>query len=141
MTAEPKWLTVARAELAKNIHEFPGEAKDNPEILKYYKATGYDGTLHDEVPWCAAFVNWCLKQAGIDGTNSAAAASFGEWGVDIGDEPKEGCIVLLNHHVTIFLRMADDDTISCLGGNQHDSVKISNYLVANVISYRWPKGA
>lgn len=27
-------------------------------------------------PWCAAFVNWCLKEAGLPGTNSNLAKSF-----------------------------------------------------------------
>src|SRR5512135_2328080 len=136
---EPKWLIIARQEMAKNIHEFPGSWQDNPEIMKYYKATTYSDAPHDEVPWCAAFVGWCLKQADIRPSGSAAAASYEEWGRDLGDEPEIGCVVVMNHHVTFYVGYNDDATIQGLGGNQSDRIKVSNYPVAKVISYRWPK--
>ena len=140
MTNEPKWLIVARAEQAKNIHEFPGEWQDNPEIMKYFKDTSY-AAHHDEVPWCAAFVGWCLQQAGIKPSGSAAAASYEDWGEDLGETPVLGCIVVLPHHVTFYVGHVGTEWVTGLGGNQHDSVKESNYPVGDVISYRWPKEA
>jgi len=38
------------------------------------------GAAADETAWCSSFVNWVLRQAGIRGTNSAAAASWTSWG-------------------------------------------------------------
>lgn len=140
---KPAWLMIAEKEEAKKIHEFPGPSKDNPEIMKYYKATTYPAT-HDEVPWCSAFVNWCMDQSGIRGTKSAAAVSWLEWGRDCGDTPEEGCIVVFEwesggHHVAFYDSGVDEDTIKCLGGNQHDSVCYADFPVGSVMSYRMPK--
>jgi len=131
---KPKWLQIAEKELG--VHETPGP-KATARIIEYGKATSLK-PQSDEVPWCAIFVNWCLQQAGIQGTNSAAAASFEDWGRDLGDEPEIGCIVVLPHHVTFYAGAMDEDTIIGLGGNQSDQVKRSNYPVERVISYRWP---
>ena len=136
---EPTWMLIAKKELG--IHETPGPAA-TARIIEYDKATTLKATS-DEVPWCAAFVCWCLEQVGIKSTHSATALSYMDWGKDIGDTPEEGCIVIFewdneSHHVTFYAEAVDDDYIKCLGGNQADSVKYSNFPVANVLSYRMP---
>lgn len=137
--SDPKWLEIALEE--KGVHETPGP-KATARIVEYDKATSLKATS-DEVPWCAAFACWCLEQAGIKSPRSAAAASFLEWGKDIGDTPERGCIVVMSrpggNHVCFYTGAADDETITCLGGNQADQVKESNFPVERVISYRWPK--
>ncbi|MBU5614452.1 peptidoglycan-binding protein [Geomonas sp. Red51] len=55
------WLKIAAAEVGQR--EFPGSPA-NPRIIMYHGATSLRATS-DEVAWCSAFVNWCLKQAGI----------------------------------------------------------------------------
>jgi uncharacterized protein (TIGR02594 family) len=130
----PEWMLIADEEIG--VHEIPGP-KSQARIIEYDSVTTLKATS-DEVPWCAAFVCWCLEQAGIRSTRSAAAASYEDYGEDLGDTPEIGCIVVLPHHVTFYDGYIDDDTIRCLGGNQSDQVKHSNYPVANVISYRWP---
>ena len=132
--AKPAWLVIAEKELG--IHETAGP-KATARIVEYDKATTLKATS-DEVPWCAAFVCWCLEQAGIESTHSAAAASYYDWGEAI-DDPVEGCIVVWPHHVSFFAGWEDDDTIRCLGGNQADSVKYSNFSIGNILSYRMPK--
>lgn len=139
---EPKWLTIARKE--KGVHETPGP-KATARIVEYDSATTLKATS-DEVPWCAAFVSWCLEQAGIKSTRSAAAMSYADYGEDLGNTPKLGCIVVFEwdsggHHVAFYVGAASDEYINCLGGNQHDAVNITSFPVANVLSYRWPKGA
>lgn len=133
---EPPWLTIARKELG--VHEIPGP-KSEKRIIEYDKATTLKATS-DEVPWCAAFVSWCLEQAGIRSTRNAAAASYEDWGEDLGDSPELGCVVVMSHHATFYDGYVDEDTIIGLGGNQSDMVKRSRYPVSRVISYRWPKG-
>ena len=74
------WFDIALKELESTVREVEGSA-DNSRILDYLRTTDYPNVgLHDEVPWCSAFVNWCLKEAGIEGTNSAAALSWLSWG-------------------------------------------------------------
>src|SRR5574338_413034 len=42
----------------------------------------------------AAYVNFCLRLSGYMGTSSALAASFAHFGVDLGQVPQAGCIVV-----------------------------------------------
>lgn len=115
-----KYLDIATAEISQI--EIAGGA-DNPRILEYFKATSYRAA-HDEVPWCAAFVNWCLVQAGIRGTNSASAFSFMNWGVEV--KPCFGCVAVVEYdngkgHVG-FLVGWQGPSFVLLGGNQSNSV-------------------
>lgn len=135
------WLKVAKAEMARGVVEIAGD-QDNPRIVEYHSAT----TLHatdDETPWCSAFANWVMKQAGIKGTGLANARSWLDWGRKL-DAPVPGCVVVLKRgtsptsgHVGFYLE-PKGDRIAVLGGNQGNSVKVSNYLVADVLGYRLP---
>lgn len=148
--SEPKWLTIARAEIGQR--EVAGGA-DNQRILEYFRATTFPAT-HDEVPWCSAFANWCLSQSGITGTRSAAAKSWTAWGA--ASVPEPGAIIVLQHqagpdaatgsasgyHVGFYLSQ-DSTHIHLLGGNQGDSVKESAFPLAtyHVAACRWPSEA
>jgi peptidoglycan hydrolase-like protein with peptidoglycan-binding domain len=70
------WMAVAMQEMGQR--EIRG-AVHNPRIVEYHETTTLRAQT-DETAWCASFVNWCLLQVGIDGTNSAAAASWLNWG-------------------------------------------------------------
>lgn len=142
------WLEIARAEIGQ--HEIAG-ARDNPRILEYFRATDYPAA-HDEVPWCSAFVNWCLLQAGVVGTRSAAARSWATWGAEAAAEP--GAIIVLRHrqagadaatgsasgyHVAFWIGQ-DETHVRLLGGNQSDQVKESAFPLAayEVVACRGP---
>lgn len=144
--AEPPWLAVALAEVGQR--EVPG-AGANPRIVEYHAATTLRATS-DEVAWCAAFVSWVLERAGFRSTRSAAAASYCDWG-----EPslaRRGSIVVLHNpaargsnltrsgnHVG-FLLSHDRKRWVVLGGNQSDSVKVSDFAKARwtLKACRWP---
>ena len=113
---------------------------ENPRILEYDACTSLHAT-DDETPWCSAFVNWCCKQAGIEGTGLANARSWLKWGKELG-KPVEGCIVILKRppnpasgHVAFFVRQ-QGDMVELLGGNQGDQVKLSWFHAADVLGYR-----
>lgn len=135
----PLWYKLARIEMDKNTKEIYGN-KANHEILKYHTATKLQANS-DEVAWCSAFVNWCVKTSGNVGTNMANAQSFLKWGTVV-DEPKEGDIVVFKRgsekwmgHVGFFVRM-DGNQVMCLGGNQGNEVNITGYDKARVMGYR-----
>lgn len=144
---EPRWLTIARAEIG--VKEIPGPG-DHPRIVEYHATTSLRAT-DDEVPWCSSFVSWCLKQAGIVGTNSAEAISWAKWGSACA--PQLGAITVIRHkrrpdsttgsasgnHVG-FLVGADLAHVRLLGGNQADMVKESSFPLDRfeVLAYRWP---
>ncbi len=86
------WLAIALAE--KGIHEFPGNA-DNPRIVEYLHSTNLDAPSWDEdkIAWCSVFMNWCIEKAGYEGTDSAWAKSWLNWGKDI-KKPVVGCVAV-----------------------------------------------
>jgi uncharacterized protein (TIGR02594 family) len=125
-------------------HEIPGSGA-NAFIVECLESTtlGYPENQSDETPWCSAFVNWCVTQSGVQGTDSAWARSWLGWGREPTDEEfGEGVIVILERgansgHVG-FLSDWDDDRIKLLGGNQSDTVCYSWFPMSRVIGYRVP---
>jgi len=138
ISVEPIWLQCARKELG--VHETPGKASTK-RILEYHQATSLKAT-DDETAWCSAFVCWCLETTGITSTRSAAARSYLNWGKVL-SEPRIGCVVVFQRgdsawqgHVG-FVVGFDKTTITCLGGNQNDSVCIQKYPRSKVLGFRW----
>jgi uncharacterized protein (TIGR02594 family) len=140
------WFELALREEQTGVQEFPGR-RENPRILDYFKATTYKAT-RDETPWCSAFANWCLKNANLPGTGSAAAVSWLKWGRKL-DAPRRGCIVVLwqeevgedpdKGHVGFYFGETGD-MIKLLGGNQGNRVSIKSFPKRLVRGYRWPAG-
>ncbi|HEY5869451.1 MAG TPA: TIGR02594 family protein [Candidatus Tectomicrobia bacterium] len=134
----PRWYEIARGE--EGIKEFNGAA-DNPEVVKYLKSCAELGGVHqrnDETAWCSAFVNWCVEQAGFEGTESAAARSWMQWGQPI-TSPTVGCIVVLRRtnnpafgHVGFFVKETDR-LVFLLGGNQSDAVNVTAFDRSRVL--------
>ena len=124
------------------IKEVPGSV-DNPEIIKYFNALGFDGeSLKDETAWCSASHNWIHKESGLPYTGKLNARSWMEIGVEIlipqlGDtvvfwrESKESW----KGHVGIFINRIDDD-IYVLGGNQSNKYCIKIYPAYRILGYR-----
>jgi uncharacterized protein (TIGR02594 family) len=136
------WMACAVKELG--VAQFPA-GQSNPRITQYHDATnlrGYD----DKASWCSSFVNWCLAGAGIEGTGSALARSWLDWGTPLA-APMPGCIAVLYRddpaswkgHVGFYLR-ADAEHVHLLGGNQLEQVRVHFYLLECVLAYRWPEG-
>lgn len=135
-TGQLRPLDVARAELARNIAEVTGD-RNNPRIVLYHGTTS-DGQASDEVAWCSSFVNFCVEQVGLRGTESKWAMSWHSsgWGTDVTNSPQEGDIAVfrrrqgspsgtqLGGHVGFWLR-ASGDRITLLGGNQGNRVSIT----------------
>lgn len=138
---EPPWLRVARGEVG--VKETAG-AGDSARVVAYHGATVL-ASRQDEVAWCAAFVGWCLREAGLRGTGSAAARSYETWGAAL-DGPKVGCVVVLRRgteawqgHVGFVVGWTAA-YVDVLGGNQGDRVCIQRFARARVRAWRWPSG-
>lgn len=124
------------------IHEIAGN-QDNPEVLKYFDGLGFDGTyLKDETSWCAAFVNWCLKEGGKPYLRKLNARSLLQVGEPV-DKPQLGDIVVLwreskqswKGHVGFYIS-EDDNNVNLLGGNQGNRVCILPFNKYRVLQYR-----
>lgn len=145
-TASSPWMVHARSEM--NQKEIKG-AEHNSRIIAYHATTTLRADK-DETAWCSSFVNWCLKQAGIKGTDSAAAISWLKWGkvtnaqtgaitVIYNSKAANSSLTVSGNHVG-FLVQETATHFFILGGNQSDQVKISSYPKSTWIlkGYRWP---
>lgn len=117
-------------------------AEHNPEIIEMFAAVGHSWIKNDETPWCAAFVGWCLKKAGIPHLNEVAARRYEKYSTKV-DKPLIGDIAVFWRksktsgygHVGFVV----DETkthIKVLGGNQGNEVSIKLYPKKEFLSYR-----
>lgn len=134
------WMALAKKEIGQK--EVPGRG-NNSRIVEYSRYVDLQ-VSSDSVPWCASFVNFVLVRAGYEGTNSAAARSFIDWGRTI-EMPVYGCIVVFERgnsnwkgHVGFFVGFHQGDLL-ILGGNQSDAVNIKKYPRSKVLAYRMPE--
>ncbi|MGQ3053800.1 MAG: TIGR02594 family protein [Roseateles sp.] len=144
----PRHLTIARGELGTN--EVRG-ARDNARIVEYHQTTSLRAS-NDETAWCSSFVNWTMEQAGIRGTDSAAARSWLNWGNAVpidatsvrpgdvivfprGNNPAQG-------HVAIVSEVLASGTVRVVGGNQgvrgenYDGVTYADRRLSDAIGLR-----
>ena len=139
---EPGYITQAKALLGEK--EIAGKL-DNPKIIELYADAGHDEIQHDEVPWCAAFVGACLARANLPNTGTLLALDYKNYGVPTeGNQPELYCIGVKTRgsstwegHVG-FVVAFDDDTVSLLGGNQHDSVCVAKFKRSEFKAFRKP---
>jgi uncharacterized protein (TIGR02594 family) len=135
----------------------------NPEINKYMRSVktdpAYDkkGRSFDIAPtyesggygqitaWCAAFVNWCLSEAGVPHLGYATARSWLDFGTPVA-HPVYGCLTIIKPssstgsttgHVAFFVE-SRGNKVKLLGGNQRDAVSEVLYDESTVLGYRWP---
>ncbi len=133
------WLDVASEE--HGTAEVQGG--ENQRILEYFRSTRYHAK-EDEVPWCAAFVCWCLEQAKMENPSTARSRDFLDYGVEL-DGWRPGCIAVLwrgsptatTGHVGFVVESIGDQVV-LLGGNQGNRVDLAIYPKTQVLSYRWP---
>jgi uncharacterized protein (TIGR02594 family) len=57
------------------ISQWPAPESWNPLIVQFFRATARPAN-NDMIPWCAAFVNWCIERSGKHGSRSASSQSF-----------------------------------------------------------------
>ncbi len=137
--AQPSpWLEVAVKEIG--IKEYPGTANNHPRIQAYLATVNGLNAIDeskDETYWCSCFINWCMEQVQINGTDSAWAKSWGNWREAVAPKNAQtGDIAVFDRssaasgggHVGIFID-ADPatDEVLVLGGNQSDAVRYAWY--------------
>lgn len=138
----------AQAELNKNIKEVKGY-KHNLRVLFYHSFTTLKAS-DDETPWCSSFMCAAHEESGFKSTRSAAAISWGGYGIPIPIKDAQiGDIVVLKRyssknpdarHVAFLDKVIKEGDKYCqlLGGNQNDSVSISknHYKVSDIETIR-----
>ena len=137
------WLDVAIKEIG--VKEYPDANNNHPRIQAYLATVnGLDAIQKstDETAWCSCFMNWCVEQVQINGTDSARAKSWGNWRKEVAIENAQvGDLAVFDRrsatasggHVGIVIEVNDArDEILVLGGNQSSSVSYSWYPVDGV---------
>lgn len=117
----------------------------NPEILKYFRQSGFEYINDDETPWCSAFVNWVAFMTDHERTEKLNARSW----LDIGkviqeEEPLIGDVVIFwrgadpngwQGHVAFYI--GENEThYFVLGGNQSNMVCIKPYPKTKLLGFR-----
>ena len=171
---EAPWLSIALREIGQR--ELGGFERNNPRIVQYLDSFPYLASIAhltkdpsdpsgrrrlptghmigdlDETAWCAAFVNWCLREAkqSTAGMNAGAQTSK-RYGSCL-PEPRLGAVAVIykkpsrktasmtrtGWHVGFYLG-GHRRTPVLLGGNQRDSVCSKTFFGYTTIEYRWPR--
>jgi uncharacterized protein (TIGR02594 family) len=132
------------------LKEILGE-KDNPFIQWCLTLCDFPVDVHDEVPWCSAFVNGIAFICGFIRSGLAAARSWLLLGKPVllkeaekgdivilkrGKEPQpDASVVNAQGHVGFFAGMQGDKVL-ILGGNQGNQVSILPYPINNILGIR-----
>lgn len=114
------WLPVAIGELGID------ERNEEKRVREYHAQGGGSSKWGGEVPWCASFIGWVLKQAGIKGSGAASARSYCKWGDDVLNQSKipAGAIGVIagnrgaNSGHVFFITDDDGTWVKTVGGNQ-----------------------
>lgn len=138
MGTEPAWLVQARSHMG--LREIPGP-RHNPTIVKWLvklKAWWQD----DETPWCGTYVAHCFDAVGIKPAKAwYRARAWGTWGVPV--KPQVGAVAVFSRggggHVG-FIVGEKATHFAILGGNQNNSVNVTNIHKNRLIGCRWPAG-
>jgi hypothetical protein len=120
-------LRMAQAEVGQA--EQPPGSNDSPRIAQYRQATAGSGVG----PWCAYFVSWAARQAGIP--LGDAGQGFGRvddvwaWAERAGKaipagsgQPQPGDLVVWDEHIGIVEAVLPDGRIQTVEGNSSDRV-------------------
>jgi len=141
MTAEPKWMQIARTHVG--TREIPGP-KHNTTIQSWLARLGA-WWRDDETPWCGVFVAHCMREAGLPvPANWMRAKSWADYGSNLRSTfVAPGAILVFSRqgggHVG-FYAGEDASNFYVLGGNQGNEVNISRISKARCVAIRWPKG-
>jgi len=112
----------------------------NPKILTCYNACGFGSLKDDQTAWCAGFAGWALKTNCLPSLVTLSSQAYRGYGTSIPiTDPSlwrwNDLVVFKSHtnpaqgHVG-FYRGYDPTTrrIRILGGNQGNTLKLSNFL-------------
>ncbi len=105
----------------------------NRRIIWYHSFTTLKAT-DDETPWCSAFMNAAAVMNGYEGTGSAAAISWKDYGIPGTGQP--GDIAVLPNHVAFIHAGPSHGRLILFGGNQQNKVGGNWFSEDKIIAIR-----
>lgn len=154
----PSWLNTAREYLGTKEDSRAGI--HNPQIIDFLRSTDVKTKIRvngatipvpfgqryltDEMPWCAAFINFCLKESGMSNlpSNSASVESWKNYGTSVlKKDIQPGDIVFFKgaEHLGFATSAPKDGKISVISGNKADSIREKTYSLSAIEMARRPK--
>lgn len=140
----PPWLLTAIDCIG--IAEGPGDKNDNPVVMAMAKACGgkiAKTYVHDSIPWCKMFVEYCLAKNKLHGNDTLWALDSAKIGTKLSG-PAFGAIACKKRtgggHTFIIAGKDKDGLLVAVGGNQTDRVSRATFKPLEIVSYNWPDG-
>jgi uncharacterized protein (TIGR02594 family) len=138
------WIDSAQAEIGQR--EISGPTA-NPRILEYFKASKFWGEddTGGQNAWCGSFTAWVMSQHGfIPPKNSFRAKEWLKFG-QLLDKPVYGAIGVKmrkggGHVAFVVGQSLDGARYYMLGGNQGDSVNVTEYVATAWSGFVFPPG-
>jgi hypothetical protein len=113
--------------------EQPPGSNDSPRIAQYRQATAGSGVG----PWCAYFVSWAARQAGVplgdSGQGFGRVDDVMAWAqktgkaLPAGSTPSAGDLIVWDEHIGVVESVDADGTIHTIEGNSSDKVSQRTY--------------
>lgn len=134
----------SQAQRYVGVRELAGP-HDHP-LIRWWLSLCFDGQLelHDEVPWCSAFLNGMAWELGLARSKSALARTWLQVGTPVPLERARlgyDVVVLWRGdkaspagHVGLYA--GRDDGVLLLGGNQSNAVSLATFPVDRVLGVR-----
>jgi hypothetical protein len=125
-------LNAVRPEVG--VSEQPPGSNDSPRIAQYRQATAGSGVG----PWCAYFVSWAARQAGVpigdSGQGMGRVDDVYAWAQRTGKAipagsgtPQPGDLIVWDEHIGIVESVGADGSIATIEGNSSDKVSRRTY--------------
>jgi uncharacterized protein (TIGR02594 family) len=139
------WIDTAQGEIGQREIRGP---KANPRILEYFRASEYwgkDDSGKDNA-WCGSFTAWVMAQHGfVPPKNSFRAKAWLNFGQRLEQGPVYGAIGIKERHggghVAFVVGQSKDGTrYYMLGGNQDDTVNVTEYAASVWSGFVFPAG-
>jgi len=115
------------------VAEQPPGSNDSPRIAQYRQATAGSGVG----PWCAYFVSWAARQAGVplgdSGQGFGRVDDVFAWAqktgkaLPAGSTPAAGDLIVWDEHIGVVESVDPDGTIHTIEGNSSDRVSQRTY--------------
>lgn len=111
------------------------ETGSNTRIQACYKSVGFNISNDKTTPWCAAFAGSILKRIGAPALKTLSSLAYSGYGTSVGLDPRNwrlNDIIIFTRngggHIGFFRGYNPaNGSISVLGGNQGDNLKLSNF--------------
>jgi len=134
---------VAAAEGEVGQAEQPPGSNDSPRIAQYRSATAGSGVG----PWCAYFVSWCARQAGMPlgdgGQGFGSVDALDAWARRTGRAvangpgvvPQPGDLAVFHEHVGIVESVLPDGRVQTIEGNWSNQVSRNVRPASDAVDY------